>query len=204
MSPLFRSTQVRQGFFPNSSGVYQPVTLGAGVPALFNLWPTQNGPELLDGNGHPTGIGLAYSSPEQKIREDFGTTRFDANLSANDLLFAVYTIDDSVADTPTQNPLARIDESLREQVLSAQEQHVFSARFVEYGAGRVLTRLILFPRHVHPTGRRDRCRKGWVKGKPVGAIVIAGSTASNGNSQITGAGLNVGSNNATTRNHVHL
>src|SRR6202041_1509303 len=32
-------SQVRQGFFPNSSGVYQPVTLGAGVPALFNLWP---------------------------------------------------------------------------------------------------------------------------------------------------------------------
>ena len=34
----------------------------------------------------------------------------------------------------------------------------------------------------------------------MGAIVIAGSTASNGASQITGAGGNVGSNNATTRN----
>ncbi len=41
---------------------------------------------------------------------------------------------------------------------------------------------------------------GFVAGKPVGAIVIAGSTASNGSSQITGAGANVGSNNAIARN----
>ena len=41
---------------------------------------------------------------------------------------------------------------------------------------------------------------GFVPGKPVGAIVIAGSTASNGSSQITGAGANVGSNNAIARN----
>ena len=35
---------------------------------------------------------------------------------------------------------------------------------------------------------------------PIGAIVISGSTASNGASQITQAGANVGSNNAATRN----
>jgi hypothetical protein len=38
---------------------------------------------------------------------------------------------------------------------------------------------------------------GFLAGKPTGAIVIAGSTASNESSQITGA--NVGSNNATKR-----
>ncbi len=189
---------VRQGFFPNSSGVYQPVTLGAGVPALFNLWPEQNGPELLDGNGHATGIALAYSSPEQRIREDFGTTRFDANLSANDLLFAVYTIDDSVADTPTQNPLAAIDESLREQVLSVQEQHVFSARLLNTARAGFSRASFYFLGSSTPLG--GATVPGWVQGKPVGAIVIAGSTASNGSSQITGAGANVGSNNATTRN----
>ena len=37
-------------------------------------------------------------------------------------------------------------------------------------------------------------------GAPVGAIVISGSTASNGASQITLAGANTGSNNATARN----
>jgi len=41
---------------------------------------------------------------------------------------------------------------------------------------------------------------GFAAGRPVGAIVIAGSTASNGSSQITGAGANVGSNNAVSRN----
>ena len=42
----------------------------------------------------------AFSHPEQTIREDFGTTRFDDNLAANDLLFGVYTVDDSTANTP--------------------------------------------------------------------------------------------------------
>ena len=41
---------------------------------------------------------------------------------------------------------------------------------------------------------------GWVTGEPIGAIVISGSTASNGASAISLAGLNVGSNNETTRN----
>ena len=36
---------------------------------------------------------------------------------------------------------------------------------------------------------------GWVGDGPIGAIVIAGSTASNGASQITLAGANTGSNN---------
>ena len=39
-----------------------------------------------------------------------------------------------------------------------------------------------------------------MSGDPIGAIVISGSTASNGASSITGAGANVGSNNVTSRN----
>ena len=190
--------QVRQGFYPNASGVYQPVTLGAGVAALFNLWPAQNGPELLDGNGHATGIGYAYSSPKQRIREDFGTSRVDTNLSANDLLFGVYTVDDSTANTPTQDPLALINESLREQVVSVQEQHVFSARLLNTARAGFSRASFYFLGSSTPLG--GATVPGWVQGKPVGAIVIAGSTASNGSSQITGAGANVGSNNATTRN----
>ncbi len=41
---------------------------------------------------------------------------------------------------------------------------------------------------------------GWVAGQPIGAIVISGSTASNGASAITQAGTNVGSNNKAARN----
>ena len=71
-----------------------------------------------------------FSSAPQHIREDFGTTRFDANLTPNDLLFAVYTIDDSIAHTPTQDPYSLVNENLREQVASVQEQHVFSPRLL--------------------------------------------------------------------------
>ncbi|HEY9138608.1 MAG TPA: carboxypeptidase-like regulatory domain-containing protein, partial [Terriglobus sp.] len=94
----------------------------ASVKPLLNLWPIANGPDL------GSGIAIAYSTPTQHIREDFGTARADANLTANDLLFGVYTVDDSTAHTPTQNPLSLIDEALREQVFSLQEQHVFSPR----------------------------------------------------------------------------
>ncbi len=195
---LVPDTQARAGLLPNAAGVETKVTIGPGVAQLFNLWPVQNGPELLDANGHRTGIGLAYSSPTQHIREEFATARFDSNLTANDLFFAVYTVDDSTANTPTQNPLSLISEDLREQVLSLQEQHVFSARLLNtarFGFSRASFFFLgSVPADVQAaTGT-------FVAGKPIGAVVIAGSTASNGSSQITGAGANVGSNNAIARN----
>ncbi len=195
---LVPDSQSRLGFLPNAAGVETRVAVGSGVTPLFNLWPAQNGPELLDTNGHLTGIGLAYSSPTQHIREDFGTTRFDTNLTANDLFFAVYTVDDSTANTPTQNPFSLINEDLREQVLSAQEQHVFSPRLLNTARFGFSRASFLFLGSV-PASVQDSTGT-FVPGKPIGAIVIAGSTASNGSSQITGAGANVGSNNAIARN----
>ncbi|GGA53250.1 hypothetical protein GCM10011507_00390 [Edaphobacter acidisoli] len=158
------------------------------VQPLLALWPVQNGPEL------GSGIGIAYSSPVQHIREDFGTSRVDWNISPKDLAFAVYTIDDSTANTPTQNPLSAIDESLREQVLSLEEQHVFSPSLLN------TTRFGFSRASFFFLGTTPVDLPGWVEGKPIGAIVIAGSTASNGSSQITGAGANVGSDNTTARN----
>ncbi len=191
---LVPDNQARQGYVPNSSGVEQHVGVNAAVVPLLSLWPVQNGPELLS-NGSPSGIAEAFSHPPQHIREDFGTARFDDNLSGKDLLFAVYTVDDSAANTPSQNPLSLINESLREQVASIQEQHVFkptllnTARFGYSRASYFFTGLV-------PVGGVS----GWVSGEPVGAIVISGSTASNGASAITGAGANTGSNNLTARN----
>ncbi len=197
---LVPDNQARNGFLPNSAGVETSVGLGAGVANLFNLWPAQNGPELLDSNGHLTGIAEAFSNPTQHIREDFGTSRFDANIGPNDLLFAVYTVDDSTANTPTQNPYSLINESLREQVASVQEQHVFSAHLLN--TARVgLSRASFYFLGAIPTAVQANTPT-FVVGKPTGAIVIAGSTASNGSSQVTGAGANVGSNNAITRNLV--
>ncbi len=169
----------------------------ASVRPLLNLWPVANGPELtLD--GAETGIAEAFSSPTQHIREDFGTTRLDTNLTTNDLLFGVYTVDDSTANTPTQNPYSLIDESLREQVFSLQEQHVFSPRLlntVRFGFSRASFYFAgSLPADVQAV------TSTFIAGRPTGAVVIAGSTASNGASQITTAGANVGADNAITRN----
>ncbi len=195
---LVPDNQARQGFLLNSAGVETFVGVGPGVAPLFNLWPVQNGPELLDGNGHLTGIAEAFSSPKQHIREDFGTVRADANLTANDLLFGVYTVDDSTAHTPSQNPYSLIDERLLEQVLSVQEQHVFSPALLN--TARVgLSRASFYFLGSIPASVQAGT-PSFVAGKPTGAIVVAGSTASNGSSQITGAGANVGSNNGMTRN----
>jgi len=195
---LVPDAEARLGFIPNAkTGALTNIGIAPGVAALLDLWPVANGPELTS-NDLATGIAEALSSPIQHIREDFATTRFDANLSANDLLFAVYTIDDSTANTPTQNPFSLINENLREQVLSIQEQHVFSPRLLNTARVGFSRASFFFLGDSTPLG--GATVPGWVAGKPVGAIVIAGSTASNGSSQITGAGANVGSDNATTRN----
>ncbi len=185
---LVPDNRARQGYLPDSSGVEKFVGVDAAVKPLLDLWPVQNGPEL------GGGIAEAFSHPKQKIQEDFGTARFDDNLSSKDLLFAVYTVDDSSANTPSQNPLSLVNESLREQVASIQEQHVFSPSLLNtarFGFSRA---------SYYFTGYSPVNLPGWVTGKPIGAIVISGSTASNGASQITQAGTNVGSNNAAARN----
>jgi hypothetical protein len=166
----------------------------ASVRPLLELWPFANGPELLNPNGTDSGIAEAFANPPQHVREDFGTTRIDANLTQNDLLFGVYTVDDSDANTPSQNPYSTIYERLREQVLSAQEQHVFSPSLLNtlrFGYSRAA---------FYFTGQVPVAAPSWVGGAPIGAIVISGSTASNGASQITQAGANTGSNNQAVRN----
>ncbi len=159
-----------------------------GVQPLLVLWPVQNGPEL------GGGIAEAFSHPLQTIREDFGTVRLDHTFSDTDTLFAVYTVDDSADNTPTVNPLSGVVETLREQVVSLQEQHVFSPTLLN-------TARVGFSRAGYFfTGTTPVDLPGWVAGDPIGAIVIGGGTASNGASQISLAGTNNGSNLTSARN----
>ncbi|HVU48625.1 MAG TPA: carboxypeptidase-like regulatory domain-containing protein, partial [Terracidiphilus sp.] len=168
---LVPDNEARQGYLPDSSGNETYVGVNSAVVPLLNLWPVQNGPEL------GSGIAEAFSHPPQHIQEDFGTTRFDANLTSKDLLFAVYTVDDSRADTPSANPYSLINESLREQVASVQEQHVFSPSLLNTARFGYSRASFFF------TGYTPIEETGWVTGKQIGAIVISGSTASNGASQ---------------------
>jgi hypothetical protein len=172
------------------AGVINGVKVGVApaVAPLLGLWPAQNGPDL------GSGIGEAFSHPPQSIREDFGTIRLDYNLTQNDTLFGVYTVDDSFANTPSTNPLSSVIESLREQVASVQEQHVFSPTLLN-------TARVGFSRGSYFfTGETPVDLPGWVAGDPIGAVVIGGGTAVNAASSISGAGTNAGSNLHAARN----
>ena len=182
------------------NGMLNGVNIGiaSGVAPLLKLWPLQNGPSL------GGGIGEAFSNPLQRVREDFGTARLDHNFSAKDSLFGVYTIDDSFDTTPTVNPISQYVETLREQVVSLQETHVFSP-------GAVNTARFGFSRAGYLFNSETTVdMPGWIAGRPIGAVVIGGSTASNAASQLSVAGNNAGSNLAAVRNlftyedHVNL
>src|SRR5277367_5896432 len=167
----------------------------ASVQPLLALWPVANGPELLTSTGAASGIAEAFSNPLQHIREDFGTVRFDEVVSIADSLAAIYTVDDSDADSPTSNPVSFAKVSLREQLASLSETHVFSANLVNratfgfsrggfyFNSGTTVD----LPGWIHP-------------GQPVGALVVGGGTTLNGASQITNGGTNAGSNLTAVRN----
>ncbi len=165
------------------------------VQPLLNLWPTPPA-DAPDFNG----IAQVFSSPLQTIREDFGTARFDQTFSPKDTFSTVYTIDDGADNTATTaNPYSTDILTLREQVLSLDETHVFSpallnvARFGYSRAGYYFTG--------EPTpGTPATTVPGFIAGRPVGAVVVGGSAASNPQAQVGLAGSNNGSNLPIARN----
>ncbi|HKS75690.1 MAG TPA: carboxypeptidase regulatory-like domain-containing protein, partial [Terriglobales bacterium] len=171
------------------------------VQPLLSLWPVAplNAPDFSPGPGLP-GIAQVFSSPEQTIREDFGTARLDHNFSSRDSLSAVYTIDDGYDVTATTlDPYSTDLLSLREQVVSLEETHSFSPaafnvlRFGYSRAGYFFTG--------EPTpGTPAATVPGFLLGHPVGAVVVGGSAASNPSAQIGLAGSNNGSNLDIARN----
>jgi len=167
----------------------------ASVQPLLALWPVANGAELLTSTGAPSGIAEAFSNPLQHIREDFGTARFDQVFSANDTFAGVYTVDDSEAHSPTSNPISFVDVSLREQVVSLSETHVFSPSLVNkatFGFSRG---------DFYFNSGTTVDLPGWIhSSQPVGALVVGGGTTLNGASQITNGGTNAGSNLTAVRN----
>jgi len=182
---LVPDNAARSGLLVGPSG--KPVGLAPGVSELLSLWPVQNGPEL------GGGIAESFNNPLQRTQENFGTARIDHVFSSNDTLAAVYTVDDSGAHTPTVNPLSAITETLREQVISLSETHIFSPQVlntVHFG----------FSRGAFYFGSQAPDVPSWVEGAPIGAVVIGGGTASNSATQISNAGTNVASNTVAVRN----
>jgi hypothetical protein len=167
----------------------------ASIRPLLALWPVANGAELLNSNGTPSGIAEAFSNPVQHIREDFGTVRLDQTLSSEDSFSGVYTVDDSGAHSPTNNPISFVNVTLREQVISLNETHVFSPSVVNRATFGFSRGAFYFN-----SGTTVNL-PGWIhEAQPVGAVVVGGGTTLNGASQISNGGTNAGSNLTAVRN----
>ena len=167
----------------------------ASVQPLLNLWPTP-APGAKDFNG----ISSVFSSPLQTVREDFGTSRLDHIFSQNDSLAATYTVDDSDDFTATPlDPFSADIVALREQVLSLEETHLFSSTLLN--SARVgFSRAGYFFTGEPTPGTPAASVSGFLLGKPVGAVVVGGSAASNPVAAIGLAGSNNGSNLSIHRN----
>ena len=166
-----------------------------GVSPLINAWPTPT-PGAPDFGG----ISEAFNSPLQTIRDDFGTVRLDQNFSRSDFLNAVYTVDDSADFTPTSTNAYSTDvESLREQVASLEETHIFSPTLLNVARVGYSRAGYFFTGEPTP-GTPAASLPGFLQGNPVGAIVVGGSAASNPAAQVSLAGSNNGSNLRVARN----
>ncbi len=184
--------QTSAAFVPDSAS---RASAAPSVQPLLNLWitPPANAPDF-------NGIAQVFGSPLQTIRENFGNARIDRVFSAEDNFSTVYTIDDGHDFTPTTgNPYSTDVLTLREQVASLEETHVFSpallnvARFGYSRAGYFFTG--------EPTpGTPAADVPGFLSGHQVGAVVVGGSAASNPQAQIGLAGSNNGSNLTIARN----
>jgi hypothetical protein len=180
-------SQARQGFLPNSAGVYTKVTnLNPAMLNYMSFWPAPNGPELLS-NGVASGTALSYNNPRQNIREDFGTVRTDYNLGDRDRLSTAYTIDNGNNLTPNADPLFGSYETLQSQVASIQETHVispymlntFTAGFSRAAFNFDSQLLAQFPSNL-----------SFVSGAGPGGIVVGGGVTTTGTATITSAGPN--------------
>jgi hypothetical protein len=166
-----------------------------GVSPLINAWPAPSA-------GAPDfgGIAEAFNNPLQTIRDDFGTFRLDQIFSPRDTLSAVYTIDDSADFTPTSTNMYSTDvESLREQVASVEETHVFSASLLNTARAGFSRAGYFFTGEPTPDTPAASL-PGFLVGRPIGAIVVGGSAASNPTAQLSLAGSNNGSNLDVARN----
>jgi hypothetical protein len=184
--------QTSAAFVPDAASRASAV---ASVQPLLNLWPIApaGAPDF-------SGIAEVFSSPLQKIREDFGTARVDHIFSSKDTLSAVYTIDDGgdVTATPA-NPFSSDILNLREQVLSIDETHIFSPNWLN--TARIgYTRAGYFFLGEPTPGTPAASVPGFLIGHPVGAVVVGGSAASNPQASIGLAGSNNGSNLSIARN----
>jgi hypothetical protein len=197
---LFASYEGFRQHLHQTSAAFVPdaASRAAAVPSvqpLLNLWPAPpaGAPDF-------NGIAQVFSSPLQTVREDFGTARVDHIFSPKDSLSAIYTADDGDDFTATPlDPFSSDIVTLREQVISLEETHVFSPTLLN--TARVgFSRAGYFFTGEPTPGTPAASVPGFLLGHPVGAVVVGGSAASNPQASLGLAGSNNGSNLRIARN----
>src|SRR3989475_2989221 len=134
----------RQGRLPNpATGV--PATVANLRPEMLNymqLWPQPNGREIMvpatsPGTGLvPSGTAYSFNTPKQSINENFGTAKGDYIARDQDSFSVSYTADDGNNLSPLADPLFGNYISLRSQVATIRETHIFSPRVLNtFSAG---------------------------------------------------------------------
>ncbi len=173
----------RRGLLPSGKPVPK---LDPAILPYMAFWPLPNGAELPSIAGQP-GAALSYNNPRQHIREDFGTIRSDYVKSDRDTVSAAYTIDDGDDLLPLADPLFGSNVTLRSQVASLEETHVFSPRVLNTftaGFSRAAFNYDSFPLSSFPADL------SFVTGADPGGIVIGGGVTTTGGGTITAAGTN--------------
>ncbi len=185
--------RARQGLLPSGA----PVTgLNKAMLPYMAFWPIANGPELPAVAGQP-GAALSYNNPGQHIREDFGTVRSDYRASDRDTFSSAYTVDDGDNLLPLSDPLFGSNVTLRSQVASLQETHIFSPTVLNTftaGFSRAAFNYDSFPLTSFPSNL------SFVTGADPGGITIGGGVTTTGGGSITAAGANNAANVWNRRN----
>ncbi|PYS45754.1 MAG: hypothetical protein DMG13_31395, partial [Acidobacteria bacterium] len=194
------SAQARQGLIPcylanptNTAtacpdrGAYVPApNLVPGILPFFRYWPAPNGPELLQ-NGLPTGAAYSFSNPWRPVNENFGLSRFDYNLSAQDSLSTSFNVDRGNRADPQGNPIMVQRQANALYTLSAQETHIFSPTVVNtmtLGYARAWANQDAIPNEPFPDNLLFM--KGGNRNNP-GALIIGGGTSTAQSSTFTSA-----------------
>ena len=193
---IYTSAADRTANCANLNAPVRVPNLDSRMLRFMRLWPESNGPAVV-ANGLATGVAQNFNNPVQTIREDFGTARFDMNISNKDTFSTAATVDDGHNISPLTNPFFGTIALLRSQVYSAQETHVFSPQLLNTVRAGFSRASFNFDSPALDTTLPPDITL--FAGKPPGPVVIGGASAAAVNS-ITSAGGGISGRLWNTRN----
>src|SRR3989441_6433707 len=165
--------QSRQGLLPDRSAFVPVPNLKQGMLPYANaLWPVPNGPEVLLGNGLPSGTAFFYNSPVLASNGDFGVARVDHQIGEKTRLLVRYAVDDDSRVLPQPNPIFNDVTSARRQYSTIQVSEDLRpslSNSFRFAYNRTAQYLDSLPSVTLPPNL------SFVSGQPVGSITIGGA-----------------------------